>query len=186
MITLQCEICGGNFYVKPYRVKTARFCSKQCGGVWHAKTRLPEHVRKHAKGNKYRLGKTPANAFQKGMTPWNKGVKGIRLSPSTEFKKGMKSPKEVPILTIKHRKCKNKETRAFIKVSETAWKPLAVYVWEQENGPLPAGLLIHHRDRNALNDEISNLEPMTRAQHIEEHRYEFIARRKSRAALGVK
>ncbi len=26
--------------------------------------------------------------FEKGHIPWNKGIKGLHLSPSTEFKKG--------------------------------------------------------------------------------------------------
>ena len=45
MITKVCEICSKEFQVKPYREKTARFCSKKCGGSWHAKTRLA-HIKK--------------------------------------------------------------------------------------------------------------------------------------------
>ena len=30
--------------------------------------------------------------FTKGQIPWNKGVKGIHLSPQTEFKKGEVAP----------------------------------------------------------------------------------------------
>ena len=32
--------------------------------------------------------------FTKGQSPWNKGLKGIHLSPSSEFKKGQKPSKE--------------------------------------------------------------------------------------------
>lgn len=31
-----------------------------------------------------------SSRFKKGFTPWNKGLKGIHLSPKSEFKKGMK------------------------------------------------------------------------------------------------
>jgi len=43
-------------------------------------TRLSKKMKGHKKG------------FKKGDVPWNKGLKGIHLSPSTEFKKGQ--PKE--------------------------------------------------------------------------------------------
>ena len=39
MKTIQCEVCGSGFLVKPYREKTARFCSFRCAGVWHATSR---------------------------------------------------------------------------------------------------------------------------------------------------
>ncbi len=32
-------------------------------------------------------------SFPKGHTPWNKGLKGIHLNPTTEFKKGRKDEK---------------------------------------------------------------------------------------------
>lgn len=59
MIEKTCEICSKKFGVQPYRAKTARFCSKSCGGKWHMATRVmrgPSLV-----GNKLRLGLSPAN-----------------------------------------------------------------------------------------------------------------------------
>lgn len=38
MSVLNCEYCGRFFCVKPYRIKTARFCSRRCLG----KAQLPE------------------------------------------------------------------------------------------------------------------------------------------------
>jgi 5-methylcytosine-specific restriction endonuclease McrA len=35
-----------------------------------------------------RYHKDRTKGFQKGYTPWNKGTKGLRISPNTEFKKG--------------------------------------------------------------------------------------------------
>lgn len=61
MIILNCEICGAEFSVKPYRAGKARFCSKQCGGKWHMANRSMSND--HKAGNKYRLGKRPSNAF---------------------------------------------------------------------------------------------------------------------------
>lgn len=61
MTTLNCEVCGTSFEVKPYRAKTARFCSKACGGKWHmANRQMPND---HKIGNQYRKGLKPTNAF---------------------------------------------------------------------------------------------------------------------------
>jgi hypothetical protein len=35
-----CEVCRATFTVRPYRATTARFCSRRCGGAWHAKQRF--------------------------------------------------------------------------------------------------------------------------------------------------
>jgi hypothetical protein len=37
-----------------------------------------------------------ATQFKKGMTSWNKGMKGIHLSPSTEFKTGQVPHNKLP------------------------------------------------------------------------------------------
>ena len=174
MITKTCEICGCLFQVKNYRAKTARFCSQKCGGVWHAKTRLPEVVRKSMQGNKWRSGKRPSNAFSCGNTPWNRNKKGIHLSPATEFKKGAESNRKEPVGSVKIRSTKNGCRRAFVKVSQPrSWKLRAVYVWELSFGPVPNGCVIHHHDRNPLNDNLDNLRCMSRKAHIDEHRGEF-------------
>lgn len=58
-------------------------------------------------------------------------------------------------------------------------------IWESVNGPIPDGHHIHHKDGNPLNNEISNLECITRSDHLREHASapERVAR--SRASLGA-
>lgn len=52
-------------------------------------------------------------------------------------------------------------------------KPDGVYlhrwIWEQENGKIPEGHIVHHKDENTLNNNIDNLELMTRTEHISYH-----------------
>lgn len=36
-VTKRCECCNGEFYVQPYRAKTARFCSRSCLAKVHLK-----------------------------------------------------------------------------------------------------------------------------------------------------
>ena len=59
------------------------------------------------------------------------------------------------------------------------WIEFARVVWELGHGKVPTGLLIHHRDRDTLNDVLSNLEILTRAEHLNEHRSEIVAGRQS-------
>lgn len=40
--------------------------------------------------------KSKATQFKKGMTSWNKGMKGIHLSPGTEFKTGQVPHNKLP------------------------------------------------------------------------------------------
>ena len=43
-------------------------------------------------------------------------------------------------------------------------------VWEAHNGPIPDGYCIHHRDHNPANNDISNLQMMTYAEHAAHHK----------------
>lgn len=58
-----CEVCRTVFHVRGYRAHTARFCSLVCGGAWHAKTRLNGKPKPYMRGNQFRKGLKPANAF---------------------------------------------------------------------------------------------------------------------------
>lgn len=50
-------------------------------------------------------------------------------------------------------------------------------IWEFHNGPIPEGYQVHHKDGDHLNNDIRNLECITRARHEELHSAE-------RSALG--
>lgn len=68
-VTIICKTCGKPFDVTPSRAGR-KYCSVECRNI--AYRGRPSHGRKFAKGHQ----------------PWNKGLKGIHLSPSTEFKPG--------------------------------------------------------------------------------------------------
>jgi hypothetical protein len=123
--------------------------------------------------NKFAVGAGPnATSFKRGDEPWNKGrAFSPAGSEATRFKKGQPGRNWKPVGSETIRRDKNGTMRAFIKVSEpNIWKFRAVIVWENRYGPIPRGLILHHRDENALNDSIDNLCVLTRAAHINEHR----------------
>ena len=60
-----------------------------------------------------------AGQFKKGMTPWNKGTKGLMPKPANGFKKGQKCWKTRPIGS-------ERKTRDGIEVkTENGWIPRA-------------------------------------------------------------
>lgn len=155
-----CENCGARFNREKSGNRPIRFCGSACYHAWN---------RENGSGG---------GRFAKGLEPWNKGLKGIHLSPDSEWKKGQAARNHLPVgsITIRHRQ-RESQPRAFVKIAEpNTWQLRAIYVWEQHHGKkVPFGMVIHHKDRNALNDAIDNLQAMTRAEHIEEHRQEFRA-----------
>jgi hypothetical protein len=61
--------------------------------------------------------------------------------------------------------------RAYVKISRGVWRARALIVYEESYGPVPAGCVIHHRDRDSLNDAPGNLVAISRAAHAAEHAY---------------
>lgn len=47
------------------------------------------------------------------------------------------------------------------------------YIWELFNGTIPKGYDVHHKDHNKDNNEIDNLELLTKREHIEKHKEEL-------------
>jgi len=146
-----------------------KFCGAEC---------QKKAISKRMIGNSFREGLRPVNAFTKGNSVWNKDLKGIHLSPGSEFKKGRESTIKEEVGTISHRQHKKDSVRAWIKVAHpNVWKRNAIFVWEQANGVLPRGWVVHHKNRNPLDDSLENLQAMTKSEHAKEHQQELIAKR---------
>ena len=96
---------------------------------------------------------------------------GVRVSAATEFKKGQPAHNKLPVGSVTERRDPHGNYRAWVKVGEpNKWRPRAVVVWESHNGPLPRGRVVHHKDRNSLNDAPWNLAALTRKEHAAAHR----------------
>ena len=184
LIAKTCETCGSAFSVRPYRINTARFCSGSCRATWVCSLPHNRQPRPRMVGNSLAVGNKPnRTSFQPGAAPWNAGMKVIHLSPLSEFKTGRECNR-TPIGTvrIRHRNRDN-SLRAYIKVAEpNSWRLRAQVVWEATHGPMRRGMVIHHHDRDTLNDDIENLQYLTKAEHIIEHQHDL---RSARWPLGA-
>lgn len=97
-------------------------------------------------------------AFKIGQRPWNKGKKGYRVSPETEFKKGHKphNTKYDGCITIRIHK-RTGTPYKYIRVAEGEWMLYHHYVWQERHGKIPPKHCIRFKDRNTLNCNIDNL-----------------------------
>lgn len=58
-------------------------------------------------------------------------------------------------------------------------------IWEELYGPIPAGYLVHHKDRDKQNNNFMNLELRTVSSHTKEHALEWRRKERERRSVGV-
>lgn len=46
-------------------------------------------------------------------------------------------------------------------------------VWDEVHGPIPDGFVVHHKDHDKHNNDISNLELMTYTAHARHHNQKY-------------
>ena len=102
--------------------------------------------------------------FKKGNTPWNKGKKGIHLSPESEFKKGQLVGEGHPSWKGGIQKLKSDCNYLWAGNGKRVRRPRAVY--EEHFGEIPKGFVIVHKDGNRYNDHPDNLEAISRAENM--------------------
>lgn len=111
--------------------------------------------------------------FKKGMTPWNKGVKGRNNAPEhTLFKKGHVPKNYKPVGWTRI----DAEGYTWMKIKEgrNGWAMIHRIAWELENGPLPKGKFLRFIDGNKANWDLSNLMLVDREENMKLntiHRY---------------
>ena len=70
-----------------------------------------------------------------------------------------------PELTIKRFPCEK-----YVKIKyQGKWRPYHNYLWEQANGPIPKGSVVHHKDGDKAHNALENLECLTRGEHCKLH-----------------
>lgn len=104
--------------------------------------------------------------FRKGNEPFNKGMKGFRVSISTEFKKGVIPYNTKPIGSIRL----SKDGLLEIKYSNHKWRSLHTNMW-LEHYDLPKNSVVIFKDgADKMNFTINDLIVVTRAELLKINR----------------
>lgn len=101
--------------------------------------------------------------FVTGIEPWNKGLKGFNPSPETQFKSGDEhTGKNHPSWNGGIQTIKNDCVHVWVGNGVRQRRPKMI--WEQHYGKMPDGFVIYHKDGNKHNDQIDNLEAISRSE----------------------
>jgi len=101
--------------------------------------------------------------FKKGHVTWNKGMKGLRMSPDTEFKEGV-GGKDHPGWRGGVQVVKADCTYLHSGINSRIRRPRAVY--EEHIGKIPKGFIVIHRDGDRYNDSPENLTAISRSDNM--------------------
>jgi hypothetical protein len=99
--------------------------------------------------------------FKKGHKPWNSGLKGLHLSPDTEFKKGVTTMENHPSWKGGEQHFKHDCAYINIGTNKRIRRPKKVY--EYTHGTIPKGWIIYHLNGDRYNDSLENLIAIPRA-----------------------
>lgn len=121
--------------------------------------------------------------FKKGLTPWNKGTKGVMTGgKKTQFKKGQKGWNYKPVGTERV----NTDGYVDVKIADHGkWRQKHLLIWEAANGPVPKGHCLIFADGNPLNVTMDNLLLITRAQLAVMNKRGLIAKSAELTTAGI-
>lgn len=124
--------------------------------------------------------------FQKGDIPWNKGLSGYMGANETSFSrenilnktkdiegKPRYNGKDGLYCTVTERKPVKDSRKGKVYMHRNRI-PYARYVLEQNGIEVPKGSVVYHKDGDIYNNELENLEVITRAELIKRNRGESI------------
>ncbi|MDB5240076.1 MAG: hypothetical protein JWP57_701 [Spirosoma sp.] len=66
---------------------------------------------------------------------------------------------------IRIRRNKHRKPYKYIRVGFRQWRMYHVHLWEQANGPIPAGHFVVFKNRDQMDCRVDNLELITRKEH---------------------
>jgi hypothetical protein len=107
--------------------------------------------------------KPNSGCFNKGLTPWNKGKKGLRVSPASEFKKGNLPAQTKPVGSMRRTL---RDNILQIKIANPkVWRDVHKLIYEEHHGPIPKGHVIIFLDGDKNNFDVQNLACISRGVH---------------------
>ena len=114
---------------------------------------------------------SPMCRFQKGQKAWNLGVTGYMGANKTSFRKGNKPQTWRPIGSERMSKDGTFERKVSDTGTKRDWRPVKDLIWEEDNGPVPKGMFVVHKDKNRENFDPENLELVNRAENMRRNTY---------------
>lgn len=117
---------------------------------------IPKHIIQERVNN---------SRFQKGLTPFNKGLKitdymsseAIERSRKTRFNRNSKPCNKKKVGSISKRKDSSGWYYFWIKLESGKWVLYHRHLWEQKHGPIPEGYNVQFKDGDRENVDIDNL-----------------------------
>ena len=152
--------CGIEFHPERY---TKLYCGKECGIKYQGKG--------GKKGKKYPHTQRARIGICKVCGKEYRAIKDFEGRKSKYCSKECWNNRVGGIGTIYIRNVDGK--RNYIKTGTNTSKPLAIYLWEKENGKIPKGMVIHHINKKQLDDRIENLAMLTRKENLAIHRNDW-------------
>lgn len=105
--------------------------------------------------------------FKKGHVPWNKNVKGIHLSPETEFNSSVYG-KAHPSWKGGVQKMTKDCYYHWTGPNKRKRRPRVM--WEKYHGSIPEGHVIWHINGDNTDDRLENLECITRGEMMKRNK----------------
>lgn len=195
-ITTSCQWCGTYFtHRKDHHNK---YCSRQCAGqarrhqvkcVYCGK-RVNKTINKFCSIKCMNLDKTKRTVktilcdecgvlfskHQCHLTHNNFCSKECQGVWQRKNRSGVNHPRSEPIWTEKVRVDSSGRKRSWVKIAHpNVWVQRARLLAKEFSGTIPEGKIVHHRDKDTLNDSLTNLQIVTRKWHINCHRKELEA-----------
>lgn len=103
--------------------------------------------------------------FKPGNTPWTLGMKGVHLSPASEFKKGSVPANCLEVSALRINSLGELDMK--IAPGPGNWVSMRRFAWEQAYGPIQPGMCVLPKNGDGHDTRLCNLKLVTRAENIQ-------------------
>lgn len=161
------------FLLDHYLHRGPQWCAEALQANGYQRTRSSVDNRGFKLGLRY-LG-PKLGCFKKGQEPPNKGkkmqAKIYAKAAPTMFKKGNRTGAANNNYAQIGKESWRTDNYWWVKVAEGKWVLKHRLLWTKHHGPVPPGHLVTFRDGNPHNFNLSNLELITRKEHVFRNRH---------------
>ena len=120
--------------------------------------------------------------FEKGITSWNKGTKGVMKANKTSYKKGNETWNTLRVGTEKI----DGDGYVYVKIGDpNKWKAKHRIIWEEHYGKIPKGYKLIFLDNNKLNVTLENLAIVSDSEEIGLNKRGFRFKQKHLTETGL-